>query len=107
MKIGKDEKKDETKDAIGRYVKIKMRGQYSFLFEKYLHFKNRGKKEMVSKYTKKLMILEYIHGQTDRQTHTQRRVDTHTQTLKQTRRQAGKPTDKNAQTDRHKHKRRG
>ena len=82
-----------------------MRGQYSFPFEKYLHLKKRGKEEMVSKYTTKLMILEYIHGQTDRQTHRQRRVDTHTQTLKQTRRQAGKPSDKNAQTDRHKHKR--
>ena len=61
--------KDEKKDASGRYMKIKMRGQYSFPFEKYLHLKKRGKEEMVSKYTKKHMILEYIHGQTDRQTH--------------------------------------
>ena len=61
-----------------------MRGQYNFPFEKYLHMKKRGKGEMVSKYTKKLMILDYIHGQTDRHTHTQRLVDTHTHTFTHT-----------------------
>ena len=66
--------KDEKKDAIGRYEKIKMRGQYSFPFEKYLHFKKRGKEEMVSKYTTKLMILESVYPWTDRQT------DRHTKT---------------------------
>ena len=73
--MDKDEKKDETKDAIGRYVKIKMRGQYSFPFEKYLHFKKRGKEEMVSKYTKNLMILESVYPWTDRQTDRQTHKD--------------------------------
>ena len=72
--------RDEKKDAIGRYVKLKMRGQYSFPFEKYLHFKKREKEEMVSKYTKKLMILEYIHGQTDRQTHRHTKTGRHSHT---------------------------
>ena len=67
--------KDETKDTIGRYVKIKMRGQYSFPFEKYLHFKKRGKEEMVSKYTKNLIILESVYPWTDRQTDTQTHKD--------------------------------